>query len=107
MVCRKGGFSIQHHNELRDLEAEMLSMVCQDVQIELVLQDITGEVLNRGANQAPDARLDIRAGSFWERLNSAFFDARVCHPNADSYKELAAAQIYQMHENEKGRPICQ
>ena len=28
MFCRKGGFVIQRHNELRDLEAEMLDMVC-------------------------------------------------------------------------------
>ena len=28
MVCRRGGFIIQRHNELRDLEADMLSMVC-------------------------------------------------------------------------------
>ena len=37
MVCRRGGFIIQRHNELRDLEAEMLSMVCNDVEIEPVL----------------------------------------------------------------------
>ena len=37
MVCRRGGFIIQRHNELRDLEADMLSMVCNDVEIEPVL----------------------------------------------------------------------
>lgn len=67
MVCRRGNFIIQRHNELRDLEAEMLSMVCNDVEVERVLQDITGEELNRGANRAPDARLDIHARGFWER----------------------------------------
>ena len=67
MVCRRGGYIIQRHNELRDLEAEMLSMVCNDVEIEPVLQEITGETLNRGANRAPDARLDISARGFWER----------------------------------------
>ena len=65
MVCRRGGFIIQRHNELRDLEAEMLSMVCNDVEIEPVLQEINGETLNRGANRAPDARLDISARGFW------------------------------------------
>ena len=38
MVCRRGEFIIQRHNELRDLEVEMLSMVCNDVEIEPVLQ---------------------------------------------------------------------
>ena len=50
MICRRGGFVIQRHNELRDLEAEMLDMVCYDVEVEPVLQVLTGETLERGAN---------------------------------------------------------
>ena len=103
MVCRHGGLIIQRHNEIRDLEAEMLRMVCTDVETEPVLQEITGEELNRGANRAPDARLDIHARGFWDRQQSAFFDVRVCHPNADSYRELSPKQIFQLHENEKKR----
>ena len=45
-----------HHNGLRDLEAELPSMVCKVVEVEPVLQGITGEEFNRGANTAPDAR---------------------------------------------------
>jgi len=45
MICKRGGFVTQRHNELRDLEAELLNMVCTDVEIELVLQDISGEQL--------------------------------------------------------------
>ena len=52
MVCRHGGLIIQRHNEIRDLEAEMLRTVCTDVEIEPVLQGITGEELNRRANKA-------------------------------------------------------
>ena len=101
MVCRLGGLVIQRHNEIRDLEAELLNMVCKDVKIEPVLQEITGEDLNRGANRAPDAPLDIHARGFWEKRRSAFFDVRVCHPNADSYRDLTPEQIYRQHENEK------
>ena len=58
MICRGGGgFIIQRHNELRDLEAQMLNLVCHDVEVEPVLQEITGESLTRGANTAPDACL--------------------------------------------------
>ena len=67
MVCRREGFIIQRHNELRYLEAEMLKMVCNDVQIEPVLQEINGEVLTPGTNRAADARIDIHARDFWER----------------------------------------
>ena len=78
-------------------------MVCNDVEIEPVLQDISGEHLNRGSNKAQDARLDIHTRGFWERHRSAFFDVRVCHPNAISYRDLKTQQIYRIHENEKKR----
>ena len=61
LVCRRGGFMIQRHNELRDLEADMLSMVCNDVEIDPVLHELTGESLPSGANRVPHARLDIHA----------------------------------------------
>ena len=37
MICKKGGFITMRHNELHDLEAELLNTVCKDVQIEPVL----------------------------------------------------------------------
>ena len=73
MICKRGGFVIQRHNELRDLEADLLNMVCSDVEVEPVLQDISGEQLNRGSNKAQDARLDIHARGFWGPQSSAFF----------------------------------
>ena len=30
------GFGIQRHSELEDLEAELLSMVCKDIEVEPV-----------------------------------------------------------------------
>ena len=38
-----GGFVIPRHNELRDVEAQMLNLVCHDDKIESVLQEITRE----------------------------------------------------------------
>ena len=58
MVCQRGGIIIQRHNERRDSEAKMLRMVFNDVEVEPVLQEVTGETLNHGANKARDARLD-------------------------------------------------
>ena len=54
------------YKELRDLKTEFLSMVCSDVEIKPVLQDISGEHLNRGSNKAQDARLDTHARGSWE-----------------------------------------
>ena len=87
-VCERGGFIIQRHSELLDLEAEMRRMVCNDVEVEPVLQEVTGETLNHGANKSPDARLNIHARGSWERQRSAFFDVRECHPNVDVYRGL-------------------
>ena len=84
MVCQRGGFINQRHNEVREVEAEMLRMVCNDVEVEPVLQEVSAETLNHCANKAPDTRLDIHARGFWERQRSAFFVVRVCHSNADS-----------------------
>ena len=94
MICMR--YIIQRHNEIRDLEAEILRAVCTNVETEPVLQEVTGEVLPRGANKAPDGRLDIRAQGFWAREQSAFFDVR-------AYKNLTLEQIYKLHENDKKR----
>ena len=40
---------------------------------------------------------------FGSLQRSAFFDVRVCHPNAESYRDLEPQQIYRLHENEKKR----
>ena len=103
MIWKLGGFVIKRDNELRDLEAELLSTVCSDVETGPVLLDISEEQLSRGSNKAQDARLDIHARGFWEQQRSAFFDVRVCHPIAESYKDLKPQQIYRRHENEKKR----
>ena len=44
----------------------MLRMVCNHVEVEPVLPEVTGETLSHGANKVPDARLDIHAPGFWE-----------------------------------------
>ena len=104
MLCKRGGLIIQRHNGLRELEAEMLKVVCNDVQTESVLQEINGAVLTPGANRAADARLYIYARGFWEWQSSArFFDVRVCYPTADSYRGLTTKQIYRQHESEEKR----
>ena len=57
LISSPGGFTIQRHNELRDLEADLLSMICNDVEIERQLQDVTGEQLSSGSNLTKGARL--------------------------------------------------
>ena len=91
--------SIFEEDETEEETDAVLLMVCNDVEIEPVLQELTGESLPSGANRAPDARLDIHVRGFWERQRSAFFDVRVCYPNADSYGDLDLKQMYKQHES--------
>ncbi|PFX12549.1 Techylectin-5B [Stylophora pistillata] len=107
MTRRNGGFVTQRHNEIRDLEAALLSTVCKDVEIEPPLQQITGEFLNNGTNTSRDARLDILARGFCERQKSAYFDDQVFHPYADSFREKTSEQVFKQHENEKKRNLLE
>ena len=73
MICQRGGLVIQRHNEIRDLKAELLNIVCYDVAIEPTLQPLAGEEFNRGENTAPDTRLDVHCPGFWEGQRAGFF----------------------------------
>ena len=93
---------IQRHNELRDLEAELLEMVYADVQIEPGLQPVTGEMFNRGANKENGASVTrCSCEGVLGKTDIRLFYVRVCHPNADSYREMTPQQIYKQHETEK------
>ncbi len=62
LSCPKGGFPTIRHNEIRDITANLLTEVCNDVNIEPHLQPITGERFSsRSANTQDGARLDIGA----------------------------------------------
>ena len=42
IVCQRGRLIIQRHiNKLRDLEEEMLRMVCNDLEVKPILQEVT------------------------------------------------------------------
>ena len=84
MNCKKGGFVIIRHNDIRDFEANLLSKVCNDVETEPALQPITREHLPASTIQGDDARLDVRARGFWRKGQNAFFDVRVTNANAKS-----------------------
>ena len=66
LSCPKGGFPSIRHNEIRDLTATLLTVVCSSVTIEPDLQALTTEEFsNRTANISESARLDIAANGFW------------------------------------------
>ena len=45
MICKTGDFVSLRHNELRDLTGNMLKEACRNVEVESLLQPLTGEKL--------------------------------------------------------------
>lgn len=78
LFLEKADFVAQRHNELRELEAELLSTMCSDVEGVTVPQDISREQLKIGANKAQRVNLVIFPSGFCEPQRSAFVDVRDC-----------------------------
>ena len=72
IICMKGGFIIQRHNELRDLEAEPLNMVCKDVATEPVLQDV---------DQWCSVFTDLTNYEDYNKTTTAFPESNTCNLN--------------------------
>ena len=102
--CKKGGFIVRRHDGIRDLLTTLVGKVCKNVQSEPHLIPVENEVFElRSANTSSEARLDLKAGSFWSPGVTAFFDVRVTHVNSTTNKNKSTEQIFQAHENEKKR----
>ena len=81
-----------------------LTEVCTDVEKEPQSQPLTGEtILPRSDNKQEEARLDLRSKGFCNRQQNTFFDVRVFHPNALSYRHTEMPALYRQQENEKKR----
>ena len=108
MACKKGGFIHARHNEVRDITANLLSEVCNDVAVEPILQPLTGEKFRyRTANRSAEARLDVSARGFWTRGQRTFCDVRVFDPSAPRLLSKPLSSTYVDHEQEKRRAYNQ
>ena len=108
LICPCGGYPTARHNEVRDVVADAMCGVFQDVEIEPQLlayeeEDLSGKTANRSAA----ARVDIRARGFWTRQQDAFFDVRVTHPKANLLSRTMVNDQLQAHEREKKRQYCE
>ena len=101
LICAKGGFVAMRHNALRDLNAELQSEVCKDVQTEPRLLPLNNEEVE--GTSADRAAPDISSRGLWSTFQRTFFDVRVLHPNAPSYRDTSMETLYKTHEQEKMR----
>ena len=92
MICHKGGIPTLHHNEVRDLTAELLAETASGVSTGPRLQPLHDEVFQlRLANREDEARLDVRASNFWWKGQEALFNFRVLYPIAPSYRQRTSS----------------
>ena len=102
MICPFGGFPTIRHNEVRDIIGNLLSEVCSNVAVEPLLKPLSGEVFQaRSTTTSQEARSDLRATGFWTRMEDAFFDVRIFHPNAPSNRTKAFLEAAEHHERLK------
>ena len=102
LSCKKGGYVIMRHNRIRDLEAELMREICNDVKIEPELLPLANSGAVNG-NTAEKARLDVSGNGIWGPQEKTFLDIRIMHPNAPSYVKKNINQVYRAHEKEKKR----
>lgn len=57
----------------------------------------------RSTNTSQEARLDVKAGGFWSKGVTAFFDVRITHVNSNTNQNKSTTTIFKEHENEKKR----
>ena len=86
LSCASGGFIVTGHNELGDFTADLLSEVCQEVEVEPKLHPLSeNHILHASAIKNDDAWLDVKACRLWGgRFETAFFDVRIFNPSAVS-----------------------
>ena len=90
------------HNEVRDITAELLTEVCNDVAIEPSLTPLSGEIFeSTTTSREDDSRCDVAARGFWVRGSKAFLDVRVFNPMAKSYSNQPLARTYNSLEKSK------
>ena len=108
LSCKRGDFVARRHDGVRDLLTTLLSRVCNNVEAEPKLIPLDNEQFRlQSTNRSPDARLDIKAGEFWARGVTSFFDVRVSHVNSQCHQNKATSDIFKEQEAEKKRKYQQ
>ena len=84
------------------------SQPCRNVQVEPHLQPLDNEVMKlRSATASSDAILDVKAGGFWSRGETIFFDVGVTHANSKTNQGKPTPAIFKEQESEKKRKYQQ
>ena len=102
MNCQCGEFPSIHHNELRNITAELWTETSSNVLIEPPFQPLTGEQLsNQSSNTEDNTQVDIAASNVWSPSDRAFFDVRVYNPFSITDIRSTLKASHRRNEQEK------
>ena len=74
------------------------------MEIDPRLQPLDNERLHlRSAVTSSVARLDVKAGGFWSRGVTAYFDVRVTYVNSKFHQNKTTSEVFKEQEDEKKR----
>ena len=93
--CKKGGLVTLRHNELRDLNIEMVKSAGFTYTVKepsVKDSDVKGE---------GGLRVDWGVRGFWEHQREALFDCRIFNADAISYVNTPINTLLEKHRNEK------
>lgn len=100
-TCKRGGYVIIRHNEIRDFTAELLEEICNDVTTEPILTPLSGENLASHVSKEEEARCDVSARGLWARGQKTYVDIMVTNPLAKSNKNRQIKAVYKTCEKRK------
>ena len=73
LTCRRGGYVVMRHNQIRDTIADVMKEVCHDVRVEPHLIPIESEsLINSNASTEDNARLDVSGRGVWALFDRTF-----------------------------------
>ena len=99
--CKRVGFVIICHNNIRDLEANLLRKIHNDVETEPPLQAVNDELII--GLTCIESKPDKRARGVWITGQNSYFDVSTTNVDAVSQKNQSIEKIVKKHENEKKR----
>ena len=97
--CNKGSFVTIRHNNIIDYEANLVAKIHTDVETELYLQSIEGEIVN--GIPGDNARPNVRAKGVWRDGQNVLFDVRITNTNSAAQHNVKIERVLLRHKTEK------
>ena len=97
LSCKKGGLVTRRHNEIRDVIANVSSLVWNQIRVEPIVREADS------SDNSPALINDINIRGVWLPQVEALIDVRVVDTDAQSYLDHSPREVLNSAESEKRR----